>query len=79
MTDKEKTQLRKQLVKLLRADAVDEAFEILTQCNEKWLKSFRKEMKKEGGKGGNTACIAIEFAKFQLVRDGKMKVCHFSG
>ena len=76
MTDKEKTQLRKQLIKLLRADAVDEAFEILTQCSDKWLKSFREEIKK---KSGNTACVAIEFAKMQLVRDGKMKMSHFSG
>lgn len=77
MTDKEKTQLKKQLIKLLRADAVDEAFEILTQCNEKWLDSFREEIKK---KSGNTACLAIDFAKMQLVRDGKMKIGgQFSG
>ena len=77
MTDKEKSQLRKQLIKLLNKDAVDEAFEILTNCSEKWLNSFREELKK---KSENNACVAIDFAKMQLVRDGKMKIDgHFGG
>ena len=70
MTETEKKHLRKQLVKLLRPEAVDEAYAVLTNCDNKWLISFKEEMKK---KSGNTACCAIDFGKMQLVRDGKMK------
>lgn len=70
MTDAEKKRLKKQLVGLLTPEAVDEAYEILTNCSERWLNSFKEEMKK---KSGNTACCAIDFAKMQLVRDGKME------
>ena len=70
MTETEKKRLKVQLVKLLRPETVDEAHTILTNCDSKWLISFKQEMKKMSG---NTACCVIDFGKIQLVRDGKMK------
>lgn len=68
-TEKEKEKLKKKLSKLLMEDAVDEALQILTVCDEKWFLSFNEEYKK---KSWNTSCCAIDLAKDFLVRDGKM-------
>lgn len=67
MRDTEK--LKNILVDLLREECVEEAFHILTKCDDKWYNSFLEEVDK---KSENTACIAIDFAKVQLVKDGKM-------
>ena len=79
MTQREKTYLRKKLVKLLIPESVDEAYDILTTCDEKWLNSFNEEYKK---KSYNTACCAIDLAKDYLVKDGKRQAKdtdHFGG
>jgi hypothetical protein len=67
LTDNKKKVLKSQLEKILLPEAVDEAYTILTSCDEKWYNSFKEEYRK---KSFNTACCAIDFAKDYLVKDG---------
>lgn len=67
MTQKQEEILKRQLTRLLIPEAVDEAFEALTKGDPKWLKSFKEELIK---KSGNTACCAIDFAKYYAVKSG---------
>jgi hypothetical protein len=60
--------LKEDLKELLKPDAVEEAFFILSNCDKKWLDSFYHELNVK--KNGNTACMAIDFAKNQLVKSG---------
>lgn len=68
MEEIERTKILKPLIKkLIRKDARKEALEILSICDEKWYNSFLDELKKGSD---NTACMAIDFAKKDLVKAG---------
>lgn len=68
---KEDVRLLNELKHLLIEDAVDEAFTVLTLMrNTSWYDSFWEEKRK---RSGNTQCLAIDFAKYFAVLDGKMK------
>jgi hypothetical protein len=62
-------ELRKILVDLLSPEYVEEGLDILSKCDDKWYNSFYEEINK---KSYNTACMAIDFGKNDLVKDGKM-------
>ena len=71
--------LRRKLENLLTPEAVEEAFTVLTMCDEKWYNSFNEQWNQ---RKWNTACISIDFAKDQLVKDGKIEAKegdHFGG
>jgi hypothetical protein len=69
LTEEKKVVLRNQLEKILLLEAIEEAFNVLISCDEKWYNSFIGEYTK---KSFNTACCAIDFAKDSLVKEGKM-------
>lgn len=67
---RDEKELRIALKSLLDEKYIEEGFNILMLCDDKWYNSFYEELKKDSG---NTACLAIDFAKNQLVKDGKMQ------
>jgi len=66
---RDEIQLNKILSELLAPEYVDEALKILLLCSDKWYDSFVEEIDKESY---NTACMAIDFAHNQLIKDGIM-------
>jgi len=66
---RDEIQLNEILSELLIPEYVDEALKILLLCSDERYQSFINEINKESY---NTACMAIDFAYNQLIKDGIM-------
>ena len=79
LTDKQKERLRKKLEKLLILESREEAYEILTTCDEKWYTLFNEKYR---DKNFNIACCVIDTAKDYMIKAGKAEKKdgdHFGG